>query len=113
VLITAPFPGNVYGACELRNPSKRAQPAIVTVLGGGYCNTELRAMNEPRVFDYFDYVTLDAGETPLLALIEPCRTADRSSKLVRTFTRERHYVDYKNPTSPSPKPETPTYAAYH
>jgi radical SAM superfamily enzyme YgiQ (UPF0313 family) len=40
------------------------------VLGGGFVNTELRELAEPRVFDYFDYVTLDAGERPLLALLE-------------------------------------------
>ena len=43
MLITAPFPGNVYGAFRIAQTIKRTQPAIVTVLGGGYCNTELRA----------------------------------------------------------------------
>ena len=33
-------------------------------------NTELRELSEPRVFDYFDYVTLDDGELPVLALLE-------------------------------------------
>ena len=32
------------------------------MLGGGYVNTELRELAEPRVFDYVDYVTLDDGE---------------------------------------------------
>jgi radical SAM superfamily enzyme YgiQ (UPF0313 family) len=40
------------------------------VLGGGFVNTELRELTEPRVFDYFDYITLDDGERPLLALLE-------------------------------------------
>src|ERR1700721_3143991 len=61
VLITAPFPGNVYGAFRVAQTIKQTRPSIVTVLGGGYCNTELRSMNEPRVFDYFDYIPLDAG----------------------------------------------------
>ena len=39
------------------------------MLGGGWVNTELRALREPRVFDYFDYVTLDDGERPLLNLL--------------------------------------------
>jgi len=30
----------------------------------------LRELSEPRVFDYFDYVTLDDGERPLLVLLE-------------------------------------------
>src|SRR6204780_5163945 len=70
VLITAPFPGNVYGAFRIAQTTKQTHPSVVTALGGGYCNTELRAMNEPRVFDYFDFITLDAGERPLLARIE-------------------------------------------
>src|SRR5262249_17147476 len=70
VLLSAPFPGNVYGAFRIAQSIKQTQPSVITVLGGGYCNTELRTMNEPRVFDYFDFVTLDAGEKPLLALIE-------------------------------------------
>ena len=39
------------------------------VLGGGYVNTELRELADPRLFDHCDYVTLDDGERPLLALI--------------------------------------------
>ncbi|HEV7448571.1 MAG TPA: radical SAM protein, partial [Steroidobacteraceae bacterium] len=110
VLITAPFPGNVYGALRIAQTIKRTQPSIVTVLGGGYCNTELRAMNEPRIFDYFDYVTLDAGETPLLALIEHLQNRRPLDQLVRTYTRELHYVDYKEPGIPFSETGPPTYA---
>ncbi len=109
VLITAPFPGNVYGALRVAQSIKRTQPSIVTVLGGGYCNTELRAMNEPRVFDYFDYVTLDAGESPLLALIEHLQNRRPIDQLVRTYTRELHYVDHKEPDIPFSESGTPTY----
>ncbi len=87
VLISAPFPGNVYGAFRIAQSIKQSQPSVVTVLGGGYCNTELRAMNEPRVFDYFDFVTLDAGEKPLLALIEHLQGKRPLEQLVRTYTR--------------------------
>jgi radical SAM superfamily enzyme YgiQ (UPF0313 family) len=110
VLITAPFPGNVYGALRIAQTIKRTQPSIVTVLGGGYCNTELRALNEPRVFDYFDYITLDAGESPLLALIEHLQNRRPLDQLVRTYTRELHYVDYKEPDIPFSATGTPTYA---
>src|SRR5262249_39993970 len=51
VLVSAPFPGNVYGAFRIAQTIKQTQPSVVTVLGGGYCNTELRTMSEPRVFD--------------------------------------------------------------
>jgi radical SAM superfamily enzyme YgiQ (UPF0313 family) len=109
VLITAPFPGNVYGALRIAQTIKRTRPSIVTVLGGGYCNTELRAMNEPRLFDYFDYITLDAGESPLLALIEHLQNRRPLDQLVRTYTRELHYVDYKEPDIPFSGTGTPTY----
>jgi radical SAM superfamily enzyme YgiQ (UPF0313 family) len=109
VLITAPFPGNVYGAFRVAQTIKQTQPAIVTVLGGGYCNTELRAMNEPRVFDYFDFVTLDAGERPLLALIEHLQSQRPLEQLVRTYTRRLHYVDHKEPDIAASATGTPTY----
>ena len=64
VLVSAPFPGNVYGAFRIAQAIKAHDPAIVTVLGGGFVNTELRELTEPRVFDCFDYVTLDDGERP-------------------------------------------------
>src|SRR5271154_3168104 len=97
VLITAPFPGNVYGAFRIAQTIKQTHPATVTVLGGGYCNTELRAMSERRVFDYFDFITLDAGERPLLALIEHLEHRRPLNRLVRTYTRELHYVDHPEP----------------
>ncbi len=87
VLVSAPFPGNVYGAFRIAQAIKAHDPAIVTVLGGGFVNTELRELSEPRVFDYFDYVTLDDGERPLLALLEHLQGERPQEQLVRTFVR--------------------------
>jgi radical SAM superfamily enzyme YgiQ (UPF0313 family) len=110
LLVTAPFPGNVYGAFRIAQTIKQTHPSVVTVLGGGYCNTELRAMNEPRVFDYFDFVTLDAGERPLLALIEHLQNKRPLDRLVRTYTRTQRYVDCKEPDIAFSASGTPTYA---
>jgi Radical SAM superfamily len=110
VLITAPFPGNVYGAFRIAQTIKRTQPSVVTVLGGGYCNTELRALNESRVFDYFDFVTLDAGERPLLALAEHLENKRSAAHLVRTYTRAHGYVDFKEPDITLSDSGTPSYA---
>jgi hypothetical protein len=110
LLITAPFPGNVYGAFRIAQTAKLTRPATVTVLGGGYCNTELRAMNETRVFDYFDFMTLDAGERPLLALIEHLQNKRPLDRLVRTYTRTHHYVDFREPDIAFSESGTPTYA---
>lgn len=109
VLLTVPFPGNVYGAFRIAQTIKRISPVTLTVLGGGYCNTELRSMDEPRVFDYFDFVTLDAGEQPLIALIEHLDGRRPLNRLVRTYTRSLNFVDHKEPDIPFSQSGTPTY----
>ncbi|MDQ8023992.1 MAG: radical SAM protein [Moraxellaceae bacterium] len=88
VLLSVPFPGSVYAAFRIAQSIKAQDASIVTILGGGYVNTELRELAEPRVFDYFDYVTLDDGERPLLALLEHLRGARERDGLVRTFVRQ-------------------------
>ena len=95
VLVSVPFPGSVYAAFRIAQAIKAHDPAVVTVLGGGFVNTELRELAEPRVFDHFDYVTLDAGERPLLALLEHLQGKRARQRLVRTFVR-----DAGNDTSP-------------
>ena len=64
VLLSVPFPGAVYAALRIAQTIKATNPAITTVLGGGFVNTELRELTEPRLFDHIDFVTLDAGERP-------------------------------------------------
>jgi len=96
VLLSVPFPGSVYAAFRIAQTIKAAHPHIVTVLGGGFVNTELRELTEPRVFDYFDYLTLDDGERPLLALLEHLDGKRGASRLVRTYLREDGQVRYIN-----------------
>ena len=84
------------------------------MLGGGFVNTELRELAEPRVFDYFDYVTLDAGERPLLALLEHLAGKRSRSRLVRTFVRdadagEVRYLNFVEPDVPFDDVGTPTW----
>ncbi|MES3015402.1 MAG: radical SAM protein [Pseudomonadota bacterium] len=87
VLVSVPFPGSVYAAFRIAQAVKAFDPTITTVLGGGFVNTELRELTEPRVFDHFDFVTLDAGERPLLALLEHLQGKRSRQRLVRTFAR--------------------------
>ncbi|MFG6448232.1 B12-binding domain-containing radical SAM protein [Roseateles sp. BYS180W] len=97
VLLSVPFPGSVYGALRIAQTIKAKQPDTPVVLGGGFVNTELRALSEPRLFDYVDYVTLDAGERPLLALLEHLGGKRSRQRLVRTFWRdEQQAVKYTN-----------------
>ena len=90
VLLSVPFPGTVYAAFRIAQSIKAHHPHIVTVLGGGFVNTELRELSEPLVFDYFDFVTLDAGERPLLALLEHLQGRRSRQRLVRTYARDAH-----------------------
>ena len=112
VLVSTPFPGNVYGAFRIAQAIKAHDPSIVTVLGGGFVNTELRELAELRVFDYFDYVTLDDGERPLLALLEHLKGDRPRDRLVRTFLRSDdgvRYIDGKEPDIPFADAGTPTW----
>ena len=114
VLISVPFPGSVYAAFRIAQSIKSVDPQINIVLGGGFVNTELRELKDPRVFDYFDFVTLDAGERPLLALIEHIQGKRSVSRLVRTFMREQdsftvHYMNLVEPDVPFNEVGTPTW----
>ena len=100
VLLSVPFPGTVYGALRMAQTIKQHHPDVKIVLGGGYVNTELRSLNEPRLFDFVDYVTLDAGERPLLALLEHLQGKRSAQRLVRTFTRENTEVKYTHWAEP-------------
>jgi radical SAM superfamily enzyme YgiQ (UPF0313 family) len=100
VLVSVPFPGSVYAAFRIAQAVKAQHPHITTVLGGGFVNTELRELSEPRVFDHFDYLTLDAGERPLLALLEHLQGKRSRQRLVRTFLREEGAVRYVNMMEP-------------
>lgn len=88
VLLSVPFPGAVYAAFRIAQCIKQQHPHIHIALGGGFVNTELRELTEPRVFDYVDFVTLDSGERPLLALLEHLQGQRAAGRLVRTFVRK-------------------------
>ncbi len=112
VLVSVPFPGSVYAAFRMAQAIRAHDPDIVIVLGGGYVNTELRQLKEARVFDYFDYITLDDGERPLLALLEYLQGQRPRLNLVRTFTRvdgEVRYFNSNEPDIPFEEVGTPTW----
>jgi hypothetical protein len=106
VALTAPFPGNVYGAFRMARSIRVAAPHTTLILGGGWVNTELRSLRDPRVFDYFDYLTLDDGERPLLNLL--MRMRGRKVALVRTYVREGAEVVLKNDVTQHDIPQSDT-----
>jgi hypothetical protein len=94
--LSVPFPGNLYGAFRIARAIKQRYPAVPVALGGGYVNTELRRVADPRVFDYVDFITLDNGERPLLSLVEHLSGLRPLQSLCRTMYREKHRVVYAN-----------------
>ena len=112
VLVSVPFPGAVYAAFRIAQTIKAKFPTIHIALGGGFVNTELREVNEPRVFDYFDVVTLDAGERPLLAWFEHLQGQRSAQRLVRSFIRVDgavRYINMMEPDVPFADVGTPTW----
>jgi len=114
VLLSVPFPGCVYAAFRIAQTIKASYPAIQIVLGGGFVNTELRELKDPRVFDYFDFVTLDAGERPLLSLIDYLSGNRSQQRLVRTFlldkeSSEVRYINLVEPDVSFNEVGTPTW----
>lgn len=114
VLLSVPFPGTVYAAFRIAQTIKAHYPEIKIILGGGFVNTELRELKESRVFDFVDFVTLDAGERPLLALFEYLTGKRSQQRLVRTFLRDPEtglvrYINMVEPEVPFEEVGTPTW----
>lgn len=125
VLLSAPFPGAVYAALRIGQTIKRERPHIKILFGGGFVNTELRELTEPRLFDYVDFVSLDAGERPLLALLDHIAGRRSRQRLVRCFIREDdgedaeraegarggqvRYINFVEPDVPFEDVGTPTW----
>ncbi|MEZ4786769.1 MAG: B12-binding domain-containing radical SAM protein [Flavobacterium haoranii] len=114
VCFSVPFPGNLYSAFRCAQFLKTNFPEIKIAMGGGFPNTELRDLKDVRVFEFFDFITLDDGELPIELLnqnicqteLVDCQTelVDCQTELVevqykRTLLLENNQVVYKNNTS--------------
>jgi radical SAM superfamily enzyme YgiQ (UPF0313 family) len=115
--LSVPFPGNVYGAFRIARSLKERFPHIPVALGGGYVNTELRRVSDPRVFTYVDFITLDDGERPLLSLVEHLEGQRPLSALCRTYYREHDRVQFASDPSlhnfSMGEVGCPTYQGFH
>lgn len=94
--LSVPFPGNLYGALKIGQWIKKHSPITKITLGGGYANTELRELYDPAVFDYVDYITLDDGEGPILALYNYVKGDCNTLQLKRTYLRVDSKVQFIN-----------------
>ena len=110
---SVPFPGNVYGALRMGQQLRARRPDIKVAFGGGYANTELRRVRDPRLFECVDFVTIDDGERPFLCLLEYLQGTRTEEHLCRTFFRSGQTVVWRNGAIESDIPQaevgTPTY----
>jgi len=100
VCFSVPFPGNLYSAFRCAQFIKKNYPEIKIGMGGGFPNTELRSISDVRVFDFFDFITLDDGELPVELLLSnvlnPSASNPDFNKFKRTFLKENGKVVYNN-----------------
>jgi len=103
VCFSVPFPGNLYSAFRCAQHLKANYPGLKTAMGGGFANTELRSVSDVRVFEFFDYITLDDGELPLELLYQHClkpspapAAPPKKPLLKRTFHLEDDRVIYND-----------------
>ncbi|MEI8097766.1 MAG: B12-binding domain-containing radical SAM protein [Sediminibacterium sp.] len=99
VAISVPFPGNLYTSLRCGEWIKKNHPSIKVAMGGGFANTELRSLSDPRVFEYYDFITLDDGEAPVEILWEYLNGKRAQEELKRTFTLVNKNVAYINNTT--------------
>ena len=96
VAISVPFPGNLYASLRCGQWIKKHFTDVKVAMGGGFANTELRSLTDPRVFEFYDFITLDDGEAPMLALINFIGQKIPVEMLKRTFLLQDGRVSYKN-----------------
>ncbi|MDR6524826.1 hypothetical protein J2787_000196 [Chryseobacterium rhizosphaerae] len=96
VCFSIPFPGNLYSAFKCAQFIKKNFPHIKIAMGGGFPNTELREVRDQRVFEFFDFITLDDGELPIELLCQSVLYPTDELEYKRTFLLENQEVVYKN-----------------
>ncbi len=122
ICFSVPFPGNLYSAFRCAQFIKKHFPTIKIAMGGGFPNTELRDLKDTRVFEFFDFITLDDGELPIELLYnEVCHTErsrgalkEKNLDFKRTLLLQNNEVTYiNNATQPEYKQSevgTPDYS---
>jgi hypothetical protein len=96
VALSVPFPGNLYTSLRCGQWIKKNYPGVKVVMGGGFANTELRSLSDPRVFEFYDFICLDDGEAPMERLIGHLNGNFGLEDLKRTFTLVNGAVTYFN-----------------
>jgi Fe-S oxidoreductase len=96
VALSVPFPGNLFASFRCAQWIRQHYPDVKIVMGGGFPNTELRSLSDPRVFEFYDFITLDDGETPIENLLDHIDGKKGVEELKRTFVLLNGVVTYIN-----------------
>jgi hypothetical protein len=108
--LSIPFPGNLLGALRIAETTKKEFPQVKIIIGGGYVNTELRSIEDPRIFEIVDYITLDDGEKPLEHLLDFIKNGHgpllrtkslENNKVIHVSDKELFDVKFKNLDAPN------------
>lgn len=114
IAFSVPFPGNLYAAFRAAQFIKSNFPTLKTTMGGGFPNTELRSLSDTRVFEFFDFISLDDGEAPIQNTLEYLAGEREITDLKRTFVLKDGAVFFaNNSTTPDYKQSevgTPDYS---
>jgi radical SAM superfamily enzyme YgiQ (UPF0313 family) len=102
--LSVPFPGNLYSAFRCAQHIRKKYPEIKITMGGGFPTTELRSLSDKRVFEYFDFITLDDGELPIELLFDHVKTSkskiteptNTTPALKRTYLLQEEELVYNN-----------------
>ncbi|GHV33034.1 radical SAM protein [Spirochaetia bacterium] len=114
--VTIPFPGCLAGALACASSAKAHYgDRVTTICGGGYVNTELRFMEEPAFFDYFDYLSFDRGYGSLSAILEHIAQGNgaKDTPLYKTKHRHSGHVITGPGITPAPFPLQPPTEESH
>ncbi len=114
ICFSVPFPGNLYSAFRSAQFIKKYFPEVKIAMGGGFPNTELRELKDKRVFEFFNFITLDDGELPIQLIID---NEQLIKEYKRTLLLEEDKVVYKNNSTKSDYKQsevgTPDYSDLH
>ncbi len=92
-----PFPGTLIMALRMAQHLRTKYPNITIVAGGGYVNTELRQITDPRMFEFIDYLCFDDGELPLASIAEHIEGSLPIEKIISTkYCRDGIVLDSDN-----------------
>jgi len=97
ICFSVPFPGNLYSAFRCAQFIKEEYPDIKIAMGGGFPNTELRSLTDIRVFEFFDFITLDDGEKPIELVCKHVLDGGKlpnNEEFKRTFLLHDNEVQY-------------------